>query len=127
MFNKKQSKHVLAISLIVAAFSILFVFVSVCVRKKSLTRALLAVAAMEGALGTFLLWQQSLEDRRAARPRFAFDGPNNELFDEDELDVVEDHLDEVLGGTDAGDREVAGKPIYSIPVDEEASEADFME
>ena len=32
MFNKKQSKQVLAISLIVAAFSMVAVFLSVCIR-----------------------------------------------------------------------------------------------
>ena len=119
MFDKKQSKQVLAISLIV-------VFLSVCIRKKSLTKALLAVAAMEGALGALLLWQQDLEERRASAPRFTFDGPDEELFDEAEADVVEDHLGEVLGGTSAADREPAGKPIFTIPVDEETTEADFL-
>ncbi len=125
MFNQKQTKQMLAVSMIVAAFSMLFVFLSVSIRKKSLTKALLAVAAMEGAVGAFLLWQQSFEDRRSALPRFAFDGPNNELFDDEEIDAVEDHMDEVLGGY-AGDREPAGKPIFTIPVDDEASEADFL-
>ena len=126
MFDKKQSKQVLAISLIVAAVSMTAVFLSVCIRKKSLTKALLAVAAIEGALGALLLWQQDLEERRAAAPRFAFDGPNDELFDEAEADEVEDHMGEVLGSQTATDREPAGKPIFTIPVDEEASVADFM-
>ena len=49
MFTKKQSERILAISLFVAAFSMLTVFVTVCIRRKSLAKALLAVAAMEGA------------------------------------------------------------------------------
>ena len=126
MFNKKQSKQVLAISLIVAAISMVAVFLSVCIRKKSLAKALLAVASMEGAIGTFILWQQSFEERRAAAPRFSFDGPNDELFDEAEAEEVEDHMDEVLGGHTATDREPAGKPIFTIPVDEETTEADFL-
>ncbi len=126
MFDKKQSKQVLAISLIVAAVSMIAVFLSVCIRKKSLAKALLAVAAMEGAVGALLLWQQDLEARRAAAPRFAFDGPNEELFDEDEADEVEDHMGEVLGSQTATDREPAGKPIFTIPVDEETTEADFL-
>ena len=58
MFTKKQSERILAISLFVAAFSMLTVFVTVCIRRKSLAKALLAVAAMEGAVGTFILWRQ---------------------------------------------------------------------
>ncbi|MBR7185005.1 MAG: hypothetical protein IKD37_05280 [Clostridia bacterium] len=126
MFNKKQSKQVLAISLIVAAFSMVAVFLSVCIRKKSLTKALLAIAAMEGALGTLLLWQQSLEDRRAATPRFSFDGPNEELFDEAEVDAVEDQMGDLLGSHTATDREAAGKQLFTIPVDEDTTVADFM-
>lgn len=126
MFNKKQSKQVLAISLIVAAISMVAVFLSVCIRKKSLAKALLAVAAMEGAIGAFILWQQDFEDRRAAAPRFSFDGPDEELFDTEEADEVEDQMTDVLGSHTATDREPSGKPIFSIPVDDEASEADFL-
>lgn len=126
MFNKKQSKQVVAISLIVAAVSMVAVFLSVCIRKKSLAKALLAVAAMEGAVGTFILWQQSFEERRAAMPRFSFDGPDAELFDADEADEVEDQMGEVLGSCSATDRQPAGKPIFTIPVDEETTEADFL-
>ena len=126
MFNKKQTKQIFAISLIVASASMIAVFLSVCIRKKSLGKALLAVAMMESALGTFLLWQQSVEERRALTPRFSFDAPDGELFDEKEAEEVEDHMDEVLGGHTATDREPAGKPIFTIPVDEETTEADFL-
>ena len=35
-------------------------------------------------------------------------------------------MGEVLGSQTATDREPAGKPIFTIPVDEEATAADFM-
>lgn len=123
MFDKKQTNQVVAISLIVAAASMIVVFLSVCIRRKSLSKALLAVAAMEGTLGALLLAREHLEERRANAPRFAFDGPDEEMLDETDLDAVEDHLDEVLSGV--ADREPAAKPIFTIPVDEEATVADF--
>lgn len=126
MFNKKQSRQIVAISLVVASVSMIAVFLSVCIRRKSLTKALLAVAAMEGAVGTFILWQQSVEERHSAAPRFSFDGPDAELFDADEADEVENHMGEVLGSCSATDRQPAGKPIFTIPVDEETTEADFL-
>ena len=124
MFTKKQSERILAISLFVAAFSMLTVFVTVCIRRKSLAKALLAVAAMEGAVGTFILWRQNWEERRAARPKYSFD--DAELFDEDEADAVSDHVSEVLSKSMAADRNSAAKPLFTIPVDDEATEADFI-
>lgn len=126
MFNQKQREQVLAISLIVAAISMLTVFLSVCIRKKSLSRALLAVAGMEGAIGLFILWKQQAEERRSSRPRFAFDGPDAELFDTAEADIVEDQVGESLGTTSASDRRPTAAQIYTIPVDEETTIADFV-
>ena len=126
MFTKKQSERILAISLFVAAFSMLTVFVTVCIRRKSLAKALLAVAAMEGAVGTFILWRQNWEARRAARPKYSFDDADAELFDEDEAEAVSDHVSEVLSKSMAADRNSAAKPLFTIPVDDEATEADFI-
>lgn len=126
MFTKKQSEQVLAISLLVAAFSMLTVFITVCIRRKSLAKALLAVAAMEGAVGTFILWRQNLEVRRAGKPKISFDDSDTELFDEDEAEIVSDHVSEVLGKNSAADRYPSAKPLFTIPVDDEATEADFI-
>lgn len=127
MFNKKQREQVVAVSLLVAAISMLIVFVSVCIRRKSLSRALLAVAGMEAAVGVFILWKQQAEERRANRPRFAFDGPDAEIFDAEEADEVEDKMGEILNAACAGDRNPAASQIYTIPVDEETTVADFID
>ena len=126
MFTKKQSERILAISLLVAAFSMLTVFITVCIRRKSLAKALLDVAAMEGAAGTFILWRQNWETRRAARPKLSFDDTDAELFDEDEAEIVSDHVSEVLSKSTAADRNPAARPLFTIPVDDEATEADFI-
>lgn len=126
MFTKKQSERILAISLLVAAFSMLTVFITVCLRRKSLSKALLAVAAMEGAIGTFILWKQTWEECRAAQPKYSFDNGDLELFDEDEAEAVSDHVSEVLSKTTAADRGSSAKPLFTIPVDDEATEADFI-
>ena len=126
MFTKKQSEQIMAISLLVAAVSMVTVFITVCVRRKSLAKALLAVAAMEGAIGTFILWRQSAEERRSARPKFSFDGPNAELFDEEEAGEVENHVNEVLSNGIVTEHGPSAKPLFTIPVDEDATEADFI-
>ncbi len=108
----KKTRLFVGIALVVQAFSFLFMFLILCVKKKSIAAAFLAVAAMEGLCGAYLLYQEKTDMKEAEEfdPAIYF---GDEDFDFDDTMINAD----VYGkGTIDGD----------VPVDEEASEADFQ-
>ena len=54
----KKTRLYVGISLVVQAFSFLIMFLILCTKKKSVAAAFLAVAAMQGAAGAYLLYQE---------------------------------------------------------------------
>ena len=53
----KRSKLMLSVSLLVQSFTLFILFLLLCVKKKSIAAAFLAVSAAEGATGAYLLYQ----------------------------------------------------------------------
>ena len=110
----KKTRLYVGRSLIVQAFSVLIMFLILCTKKKSIAAAFLAVAAMEGAVGAYLLYQQrddALEDD-------SFDP--SEFFADDEFDFDDSMINADIYGSDDGAVD------NDVPKDDEASEADFQ-
>lgn len=57
----KKSRFPVAVTLLVQSLAFFVLFIILCAKKKSIAGAFLAVAAMEGAAGTYLLCQMKKE------------------------------------------------------------------
>ena len=106
----KKTRLFVGIALVVQAISFAIMFIILCAKKKSIAAAFLAVAAMEGCAGGYLLWQYK-QDMNELDSEFGHD-----FFGDEDFDFDEDAVSADLFGDDADD----------IPVDTEASEADFQ-
>ncbi len=91
----RKTRPILAITLLVQAMTLFFLFILQVAKRRSLAQAFLAVAAFSATGGVYLLWQEREEAKEAEEnKRLA-----KELF--------------------SGDEE------YQIPLDETASEKEF--
>ena len=83
----KKTRLYVGIALVVQAFAFAIMFIILCAKKKSIAAAFLAVAAMEGAAGGYLLWQykQDLEGGEDFGADFL--GDDDFEFDEDALNA----------------------------------------
>ena len=104
----KKTRLYVGITLIVQAISFVFMFILLCAKKKSIAAAFLAVAAMEGCAGGYLLWQYKQDMNELD------DGFGSDFFGDEEFDFDDDDMTADLFGDD------------DIPVDTDASEADFQ-
>ncbi|MBQ2119245.1 MAG: hypothetical protein II192_09320 [Clostridia bacterium] len=104
----KKTRLYVGITLLVQAVSFVIMFIILAAKKKSLAAAFLAVAAMEGAAGGYLLWQYR-QDEKEYEAQFGEDF----LTDED-MDLDDDSL------------RLFGEDEETVPKDTEASEADFQ-
>ena len=109
----KKTRLYVGISLIVQAFSCLFMFLILCTKKKSIASAFLAVAAMNGVAGAYLLYQHKSEIEDEFDPSRYFDDDDDFVFD-----------DTMINSDVYGDEK--GSVTFDIPTDDEASEADFQ-
>ena len=105
----KKTRLYVGITLIVQAISFVFMFILLCAKKKSIAAAFLAVAAMEGCAGGYLLWQYKQDMNELD------DGFGSDFFGDEEFDFDDDAVSADLFGDEEEE----------IPVDTEASEADF--
>lgn len=110
----KNTKLYVGISLVVQAFSCLIMFLILCTKKKSIASAFLAVAAMNGAAGAYLILQHKAELRASD-----FD-PSRYYDDEEEFTFDDSMINSEIYGDENGALTI------DIPVDDEASEADFQ-
>ena len=85
----KKTRLYVGITLIVQAISFVFMFILLCAKKKSIAAAFLAVAAMEGCAGGYLLWQYK-QDLNEIDEGFGTDFFGDEEFDFDEDDFSAD-------------------------------------
>lgn len=108
----KKTRFYVGISLVVQAFSFLIMFLILCTKKKSIAAAFLAVAAMEGVCGAYLLYQEKEENAQAE-----FNA--EDYFASDDFNFDDSMINADIYGTD-------GELNDDVPVDEEASEADFQ-
>ena len=112
----RKSRFFVGISLIVQAVTLSVLFLFFMFKKKSLAAALLAIAALEGATGAYLLAQLKEEEDE-------FD-PADYLYDyDDDLDFNEEDIAAELARDD-GDDAPASEP-YTIKREDEVSEDEF--
>ena len=117
----KRSKLVLAVSLLVQSFTLFVLFLFLCVKKKSIAAAFLAVSAMEGAAGAYLFRQvkEELEENDFDPSDYL----DEDFFEDTELDIDEEMLSSDLAhGTD--DHGTAPERC-EIPLDDTGSEDEF--
>lgn len=117
----KKSRLVLSVSLLVQSFTLFILFLILCVKKKSIAAAFLAVSVMEGAAGTYLLHQ--------AREELVDDDFDpSDYLDEDFFDSAELDLDEEMLSSDLAhgtDDHATAPDRAEIPLDENVSEDEF--
>ena len=116
----KKSRLMLAMALLVQSFTLFILFLILCVKKRSIAAAFLAVSAMEGAAGAYLFAQvkEELEENDL--------DPSDDLDEEpcpEELDLDDEMLaDDLAHGTDDTS---AAPERAEIPLDDGASEDEF--
>ena len=111
----KKTRLYVGISLVVQAFSCLIMFLILCTKKKSIAAAFLAVAAMNGVAGAYLLYQHKaeIEDNDDFDYSRYFDSDDDFTFDDSMINSE-------AYGSDEGD------VSFDVPTDDEASEIDFQ-
>ena len=112
---QKKIRLYVGIALVIQAFSFFVMFIILCVKKKSIAAAFLAVAAMEGAVGGYLIYQEK------KAKKLSYGGIDDEgLFDNNSFDFDDSMINSDIYGNDLGTLDV------DILRDEDASEADFQ-
>ena len=119
----KRIKENLGISMLISAISLVFTFLVLAVRKKSLLQAMLVFAAAEGAVGALLVTER---ERKKEQAQAAAAEEPEELFDEEESREAELRVRSVLGGQRDDEYEDTPAVRREIPRDEDATEADFQ-
>ncbi len=118
-FSLKETRLYIALSLLIQSFAFFIMFIILCVKKKSIAAAFLAVAATEGVTGAYLLYQCKEE------ATLEFDAERM-LEENGDLDFDEAMLSADLahGLDDEGD--YVPKHKRSIPKEEQVSEEEFQ-
>lgn len=118
-FSIKDSRPYVALALLIQSFSFFIVFIILCVKKKSIALAFLAVSAMEGATGAYLLQQMKEEADAEFDPTLA-------LAEDEEFDMDDAALSAELNGH-WGEEEVTPRmSVHDIPFEEDVSEEEFQ-
>lgn len=117
----KKFKPYIAISLLVEAVSLVILFLILCRRKKGVAGALLAVAAISGAVGGYLFWQEYGEALGLKTTEGEDDGSID--FSDSELDIDSKDISSELCRDDEEADESA--EIFTEIPSEESSESDF--
>jgi len=119
----QRLKENLGISMLISAISLVFTFLVLAMRKKSLLQAMLVFAAAEGTVGALLVTER---ERKKERAEAAAKEEPEELFDEEESREAELRVRSVLGGQRDDEYEDVPAVRREIPRDEDATEADFQ-
>ena len=86
----KKSRLVVSRSLLVQSFTLFILFIILCVKKKSIAAAFLAVSAMEGVAGAYLLHEAKEElEENDFDPSDYLD---EDLFPDEEFELDDDML-----------------------------------
>ena len=122
---KRKESQYLGIGLIISACILVVIFIGACIKKKSLLAALAAVAAANVGAGYYLLRRAQKKNNGYAFD--FFDEDNYEIFDDEEAKRADSHIHATYHKRRRSDSEGrAAKPTYEIPVDEDATEEDFV-
>lgn len=111
----RKTRLYVGIALVVQAFSSLIMFLILCTKKKSVASAFLAVAAMNGVAGAYLLYQHKNE---LEEEEDNFDP--SQYFADDDFTFDDSMINADVYGNENGDLS------DDIPCDDEATEADFQ-
>ena len=118
-FSLKDSRPYVALALLIQSFTFFIMFIILCIKKKSIAAAFLAVSAMEGAAGTYLLCQLKAENAGEFDPELA-------LANDEGLDIDDADLSAEMSGH-FGDETVSPRmSVHDIPFEEEVSEDEFQ-
>lgn len=123
--NELNKREYAGGALILSALLMVIIFVITCIKKKNLLAAFAAVAAMDFTVGYFLI--KNARKRNNGYMFDLFDGEDYEVFDEDEAANADRTIRASFNkrhSAEARGRNV--KPAYEIPVDDEATEEDFV-
>ena len=115
----------IALSLLISSVAFMGIFVVACIKKKSLIAALAAVAAINTAGGIWLV--SSMRKKNGGYLFDLSDEGDYEVFSDEEAKRADRAVRCGLYGKRSGDS--GGKtamPIRSIPIDETATEDDFI-
>lgn len=115
----KKSRLIVSLSLLVQSFTLFVLFLFLCVKKKSIAAAFLAVSAMEGAAGAYLFGQ--IKEELEENDFDPSDYLDEDLFD-DELEIDEEMLRHEFSHRDEGE---APEERTAIELDEHADEEEF--
>ena len=127
MKNKKElnRREYLGVALILSAALMVVIFIITCIKKKNLLAAIAAVAAIDITAGYFLI--KGARKKNNGYVFDLFDGEDYEVFDDDEAKNAERTIRASFNKRHSADgRGKSAKPIYEIPVDDEATEEDFV-
>ena len=118
-FSLKDSRPYVALALLVQSFSFFIMFIILCVKKKSIALAFLAVSAMEGVTGAYLLRELKAEADAEFDPALALD--NDEDFGVDDA-----ALSAELNGHWGEEVAAPHMSVHDIPYEEDVSEEEFQ-
>ncbi len=117
-FSLKETRLYIALALLIQSFTFFIMFIILCVKKKSIAAAFLAVSAAEGATGAYLLYQ--------CKEDAALEFDAERMLEEDAgLDIDEAMLSaDLASGLDEEDY----VPMHKrpIPREEQVSEEEFQ-
>ncbi len=127
----KRSKLYIGISLVASAVTLVVTFIVLCIKKKNIGKALLAIAALEGGVGAALILSHLDDENKLSPCRGIFrEDKNFEFFDDDEVGDTNKIVSFELEDNETvsyDESELKYKLKFEIPRDEEATEADFQE
>ncbi|NLK40207.1 MAG: hypothetical protein GX303_08235 [Clostridiales bacterium] len=115
----KKMRLYVAVSLMVQSVTLALLFLILWARKKSISRAILALSAAQGAASLFLFWLHLRDPETEIYDNRDLD---YDFFDDDDFEIDES----ILSASLRRDEEDKSSVITEIPRDEDASEADFQ-
>ena len=120
----KKSKLMVSIAMLVQSFTLFILFLILCVKKRSIAAACLAVSAMEGATGAYLFFQAKEElEKNDFDPSDYLD---DDLYPDGEEDEPLDLNESSLNAELYRDADEPEEPVKKeIPLDDDASEEEF--
>ncbi len=122
---RRRNREYLGIALIVSACLLVIIFIITCIKKKNVLAALAAVAAID-LVGAYYLLRRRKKKNNGYTFDF-FDEDNYEIFDDEEAKTADRAIHAGFHRRKRADNASrAAQPIYEIPVDDEATEADFV-
>ncbi len=120
-----NKREYVGVALILSAALMVVIFIITCIKKKNLLAALAAVAAMDITAGYFLI--KNARKKNNGYMFDLFDEEDYEVFDEDEAADAEHKIRASFNKRHGAEgRGASVKPAYEIPVDEDATEEDFI-